>query len=71
MFQYVVFEEMATTPELGTFRTFGIDVYQDGRLLFVQHDVFAGEDLVREIARLCTEEQVEPVHLSDIISDML
>lgn len=71
MYVYRPVEEWGFHEDIGRFRTFGIAVYRNSRLLFLRSDVFAGRAVVEEICRLCTAEQVEPVHLEDVIEDSL
>ena len=71
MYRYEPIEENWYWPECGWFVSYGIRVEQDGVTLYTRPDVFTERTLVAEICRLCTAEQVEPVHLEDVIDGML
>ncbi len=75
MFYYHSFQEQCTTPELGTYTTFGIAVlqYSDGKwqLVFSVSDVSFEEQRVLELAALCTRLQLHPMHLCDVVEDAL
>ena len=71
MYQYRSVPETASDPHIGTFETYGLEILDDGDIVGVQHDVAVDGALVDTIARKCTEEQVEPVHIMDVILNML
>lgn len=75
MFQYVSVEETLESPELGTYRTFGIKALCNGSTDFADavfvSDVSTDCTLVSKIAELCTEQQLHPDHLRDVIVDLL
>lgn len=69
MLEYKVVPCTAIHPDVGSFASFGLEVYEDGALIHTQSDVSVERDVVNRIARLCNEEQVEPVHLRDVVQD--
>ena len=71
MFEYRPIEETATDQYIGTFPTYGLELYRDGKLLQVEHDVTTDRCLAEHIAELCTSEQVEPVHIRDVIYNLI
>lgn len=71
MYQYRSVVETANDPHIGTFTTYGLEVIADGNIVDVHHDVAVDKELVDNIARVCTEEQVEPVHIMDVVLNML
>ena len=71
MYSYHPVEETICHAEHGKFTTYGILVVCDGQILYTLSDVFADRVVVESICHMCTQEQVEPVHLNDVIYDML
>ena len=71
MYQYILVEEHATDPDIGQFITYGIELRRNGELLEAEHDVDTDRRLVACIAALCAAEQVEPVHLRDVIRNFI
>lgn len=75
MFQYFPFEQEVDVPYVGRCQTVGL------RVLYcrnnVEEEVMAVPDIstdfafVLRLARLFTQQQLEPIHLLDVIEDML
>lgn len=49
---------------------FGVAVYKNHRRLAWRPAISPERQRVKAIARLCNQEQVEPVHLADVVHDM-
>lgn len=58
-------------PDIGLYLTYGLAVWEDQRLVKTQHDVCVSKQIVENIARMCTDGQLDPVHLMDVILNML
>ena len=71
MYRYEPVEESIDLPECGRFVSYGIRVLAEGQTVGFRSDVFTERAVVEEICRLCTAEQVEPVHLEDVIDSLL
>lgn len=75
LYQYSEFSEESYSPENGAAVLFGIAVYGfiNGakKELLKIHRVSADKFKVDMIADLCTREQLEPVHIYDVIDDNL
>ena len=71
MYRYEPVEEWIDLPECGEFISYGIRILLDGQVWGIRSDVFTERAVVEEICRLCTAEQVEPVHLEDVIDSLL
>ncbi|MBQ8683730.1 MAG: hypothetical protein IJ518_04365 [Clostridia bacterium] len=71
MYHYRPVEATQFYADTGPFLTYGIAVYQGQQFLFLRPDVFTDRAVVEHICRLCTREQVEPIHLEDVIYDCL
>lgn len=75
MFRYISVPEELSTPELGQYRSFGIAVQREvaGCWQPICHvsDISTDPAFVENLAMLCTAEQLEPVHLPDVIEDAL
>ena len=77
MFVYRCVAERLNHPEMGNYDTFGIvadEVIEGktmGRALAAVEDVSVDSAFVEQLARKCTELQLEPSQLQDVIEDAL
>lgn len=77
MFVYRCVAERLNHPEMGNYDTFGIvadEVIEGktmGRALAAVEDVSVDSAFVEQLARKCTELQLEPSQLQDVIEDTL
>lgn len=77
MFVYRCVAERLNRPEMGNYDTFGIvadEVIEGktmGRVLAAVEDVSVDSAFVEQLARKCTELQLEPSQLQDVIEDAL
>ena len=67
MFEYRVVELL--TKE-GT-EIYGIELYMNGRFVCRLSSVYPDRSKMEQLAALCTQEQVEPIHVQDVLADML
>lgn len=75
MFQYLPVEEELFSPEFGPYTSFGIHIFRitnAGReeLGFLS-DVSTDRAFVSALAGRCTQAQLDPVHLIDVVTDSL
>lgn len=75
MFLYIPVEEQLTSPYVGAYRSFGIAVFRitaqrRQKLAFIS-DVSTDEAVTSLIACRCTREQLEPVHLRNVVEDFI
>lgn len=75
MYLYLPIEEQLESPYLGPYRSFGIAAFRltaqmRQQLIFIA-DVSPNEAFVSLIACRCTKEQLEPVHLRNVVEDAL
>ena len=73
MFLYQKFKENLSSPYIGKYVSFGIVVFyilykQKTELLRIS-DISVDEEKVENISELCTQEQLDPIHIYDIIED--
>ena len=68
---YKAVRQELRADELGTYVTYGIRVSSDGQQLTFVSDVSTDEQAARHLAELCTSEQLDPIHLNDVIEDFL
>ncbi len=75
MFRYLPIEEQLSTPDLGRYRSFGIAAFQvlEGRWekKAFASDVSADEVFVSRLAQRCTQAQLNPIHLRDVVEDTI
>lgn len=73
MIRYQTYGEKMNSSDLGEYFSFGIAavcVTEDKQEeLFRIPDVSVDESLVKRICDLCTAEQLEPIHIYDVIED--
>lgn len=70
MFQYVPFEESLQSDELGSYISFGIKaVDSSNRITTSVSDVSTDEAFVEDLCNRCTLQQLNPIHLLDVIED--
>lgn len=74
-YRFLPVEETLTTAELGCYRTYGIrTVEQDGadeRQVGFLSDVSCDQAFVSLLAEWCTDGQLAPCHLMDVVLDLL
>lgn len=75
MFRYVCTPQQLCSEELGHYDSFGISAQEQVQGVWVQRsfvsDVSVQQQLVEELTRLCTDGQLDPVHLMDVVEDLL
>nr|WP_325211879.1 DUF6514 family protein [uncultured Oscillibacter sp.] len=75
MFQYLPVENEVFSPYLGPYRTFGLRVLRTGEAgaeeVMVLPDVSTDFGFTLRLAGLFTEKQLDPLHLLDVIGDLL
>ena len=77
MFVYRCVAERLNAPEIGSYDTFGIvadEVVEGetmGRALAAVEDVSIDSAFVEQLAQRCTELQLEPGQLRDVVEDAL
>ena len=77
MFVYRCVAERLNAPEIGSYDTFGIvadEVVEGktmGRALAAVEDVSVDSAFVEQLAQRCTELQLEPGQLRDVVEDAL
>ena len=70
---YFMFRRKANAPELGEYHTFDIAVYGDlwREPLVVIRDVALDGELAFRMIQACNRCNLSPIHLKDVILDML
>lgn len=73
--EYHVFSEQHTHPDVGIYRSYGIRVFRnsDEHIYPVTaiHDVTTIQTQAERLTELCNRHQLSPIHLEDMISDFL
>lgn len=70
-YRYVPVQETLTSDELGTYVTYGISVRAVEEEIAFISDVSADFEEIRHLADVCTENQLSPEHLSEVIYDFI
>ncbi len=71
-YRYVPVQQTLTSEELGTYSTFGIQVLlAEETVLDLVSDVSTDLAEVQRLADLCTEQQLHPEHLREVVEDFL
>jgi len=68
--QYIVVKENLYHPDLGEYCTYGIQM-KDGEYIDIIHDISTCGRTVINLAELFNRFQLSPVHLFDVVTDML
>lgn len=75
MYKYFVKKETTNNPEIGIYTSYGIKITfvdkQKTKNIQYIPDVFLDENLANKFADLCTINNLEPVHIYDVIEDAL
>lgn len=72
MFVYIPIEEKLYTPELGSYRSYGIRVENEaGDTVAVLSDISLDKKRVSELAKRCTTGKLAPEHLRDVVLDSI
>ncbi len=75
MYYYCCIREEQIQPEIGCYTTFGIAALQRAKgrwqKLFSISDVSLDPHLVQRLANLCTQHQLSPCHLLDVVEDTI
>lgn len=75
MYLYQTYEERLKHPDIGSYISFGIIVLTENnkqkKELFRISDVSVNKALVEKLSILCTKEQLDPVHIYDVIEDSI
>lgn len=69
-YRYVPVQETVTN-ELGTYVTYGISVRTVEEEIAFVSDVSTDRDELQAFAERCTQQQLDPLHLPDVIEDFL
>ncbi len=73
MYLYQTYEEKLNHTDIGDYTAFGIIViiYNKDRKdeLFKVSDVSVNKSIVDNMTKLCTHEQIDPIHIYDVIED--
>lgn len=75
MFLYLPIENEMDSPYLGKYRAFGLRVLRNeadqDRELMVLPDISTDFGFILRLASLFTRKQLDPLHLLDVLEDML
>lgn len=80
IFRYALISEKLFSSELGRYRSFGIRAFRirafqktecGWREVAFVSDVSTDRAAVEQLARRCTEGQLDPIHLLDVVEDAL
>ena len=70
-YRYVPILQRMETGELGAYITYGLQVKTVEEEVAFVSDVSTEFEEVRRLADLCTEQELDPIHLQDVIEDFL
>lgn len=75
MFEYNIVQERINNPYIGEYIAYGIKVSlkKENELTELSYtpDVFTSKELAENFVALCNKEQLDPVHLPQLIEDTL
>lgn len=74
-YRYASVREKRRMPEIGTYVTYGLRVYErvgkKWHEVAYLSDVCVDSAVVRRLARSCTQGNLDPIHLFDVVEDFL
>ena len=74
MFEYLPVEQDLELPDIGICHTFGLRVLRHGREteeLAVLPNISTDSAFVLQLARMFNRNQLDPIHLSEVLEDLL
>ena len=71
MFRYLPIENEVSSPYIGRHHTFGLRVFQEDEELMILPDISTDFDFTLRLASLFTRKQLSPLHLLDVLEDLL
>lgn len=71
MFLYLPIENRKNSPYLGEYRTFGLRVLRGDEELMFLPDISTDFVFTLRLASLFTRKQLDPLHLLDVLEDLL
>ena len=69
--RYKTVREKRNSDELGSYVTYGIIIYKNKKLLKYISDVSNIKRDVQDLVRRCNEEQLDPIHIEEVVDDYL
>lgn len=70
MIEYSLFEETLTLDRT-TYLSYGVAIFEDDIIIRKINDVSVDYISVNKLIALCNDEQLEPIHIDEIIDDYL
>lgn len=71
MLQYLTIEGDFQSPDAVSYHSFGLRVMDADRELICLPDISTDPELVSHLAGLFTSEQLAPIHLHEVVEDLL
>lgn len=75
MLLYQAYSEKVSSPDIGEYETFGIAVFvsegNSKKEIKRISDVSVNGEAVEYVSQLCTNEQLDVVHIFDVIEDLI
>ncbi len=69
--EYKIIKEIIMNEELGKYVTYGIAIYNEGKLLRKISDVSTSKNMVNDLCVSCNQLKLNPIHIDDVIEDNL
>lgn len=71
VYKYITVEEKLENPDIGTYTSYGIKAIKENVEVEFVSDVSVDKIFVDELARCCTDLQLDPIHLFDVVEDAI
>lgn len=72
MIRYIPYGEKLNSDGLGIYASFGMQILDKcGDILLFISDVSPNKQFVQALCNLCTHHQLSPIHIYDVIEDIL
>lgn len=71
MYKYIAVEQQLEHPDIGTYTSYGIKAIKENKEIAFVSDVSVDKAFVENIVRRCTDLQLAPIHIFDVVEDVI
>ena len=71
MYKYITIKEIFENPEIGTYTSYGLKAMLGEEEIISISDISLDKAFVDSLASSCTDLQLDPIHLLEVVEDAL
>ena len=71
LYKYITIQGVFYHPDIGTYTSYGLKAMREGKEILAIPDVSLNKEFVESLATRCTDLQLDPIHLFDVVEDAL